>query len=56
MTMDQHIRRLIERYTHEASKTKGLEALEKYSLAYAQAKELGNAFTVRACAANLGAA
>ncbi|KAK7116635.1 tetratricopeptide repeat protein 24-like isoform X2 [Littorina saxatilis] len=56
MRMDQHIKRLIEKYTIEASRLSGHGAIEKYSMAYAQAKELGNAFTLRACAANLGAA
>jgi hypothetical protein len=55
MRMDQHIKRLIEKYTYEASRQSKYEALESYSLAYSQARELGNAFTLRACAANLGA-
>ncbi|KAL8588559.1 hypothetical protein ACOMHN_059513 [Nucella lapillus] len=54
--MDEHIKRLIEKYTLEASRLPGEEAVERYEQAYTQAKELGNAFTLRACAANLGAA
>ncbi|XP_076465655.1 uncharacterized protein LOC143297277 isoform X2 [Babylonia areolata] len=56
MRMDEHIKRLIEKYTLEASKLSGHEAVERYEMAYSQAKELGNAFTIRACATNLGAA
>ena len=55
MRMDQHIKQLIEKYTFEAARLSHYEALERYNMAYAQAKELGNAFTIRACAANLGA-
>lgn len=55
MRMDQHIKKLIEKYTFEASRLSQYEALERYNMAYTQAKELGNAFTLRACAANLGA-
>lgn len=55
MRMDQHIKQLIEKYTLEASRLSHYDALERYNMAYTQAKELGNAFTLRACAANLGA-
>ena len=49
------MKQLIEKYTFEAARLSNYEALEKYDKAYTQAKKLGNAFTIRACAANLGA-
>ncbi|KAK7486792.1 hypothetical protein BaRGS_00021939 [Batillaria attramentaria] len=55
MRMDEHIKRHIEKYTDEASRLAQHEALKKYTMAYEQAKELGNPFTLRACSANLAA-
>lgn len=55
MGITEHEKQLIEKYTQEAFQLPRDEAIKKITMAYKHAQEMGNQFTIRACATNLGA-